>query len=77
MSQKSLSSPFCIMVGKGRSWAAPVACNVMAAYFGIGQYAQFSGDANAEFNESDIRACNSLSFNPVMPLDLLDSVQRQ
>ncbi|VAW30815.1 Peptidoglycan D,D-transpeptidase MrdA, partial [hydrothermal vent metagenome] len=63
--------------GEGSQWAAPVACNVMAAYFGLGQYAQFSGDPNAEFNESDTRVCNSLSFNPVLPLDLLDSVQRQ
>lgn len=63
--------------GEGSRWAAPVACNVMAAYFGIGQYAQFSGDPNAEFDPFDTRACNSLSFNPVLPPDLLDAVQRQ
>ncbi|WP_420628968.1 penicillin-binding protein 2 [Candidatus Leptofilum sp.] len=62
--------------GEGSRWAAPVACNVMAAYFGIAQYAQFSGAADVEFTEGDTRACNSLSFNPVLPPDLLDQVQR-
>ncbi|MCP4418218.1 MAG: hypothetical protein GY805_16470, partial [Chloroflexi bacterium] len=63
--------------GEGSQWAAPVACNVMAAYFGIAQYAQFSGDASVEFDEFDTRACNSTSFNPILPPDLLDPVQRQ
>ncbi len=62
--------------GEGSQWAAPVACNVMAAYFGLGQYAQFTGNADAELPESVTRVCNSLSFNPVMPPDLLSSVQR-
>lgn len=65
--------------GEGSQWAAPVACNVMAAYFGLGQYAQFTGSADtaeAELPESVTRVCNSLSFNPVMPPDLLSSVQR-
>lgn len=65
--------------GEGSQWAAPVACNVMAAYFGLGQYAQFTGStdaAEAELPESVTRVCNSLSFNPVMPPDLLSSVQR-
>jgi hypothetical protein len=48
----------------------------MAAYFGLGQYAAFTGNADAEVEESDTRVCNSLSFNPVMPPDLLSSVQR-
>ncbi len=63
--------------GEGSQWAAPVACNVMAAYFGLGQYAAFTGTADAaEIAESDTRVCNSISFNPVMPPDLLNSVQR-
>jgi penicillin-binding protein 2 len=65
--------------GEGSQWAAPVACNVMAAYFGLGQYAQFTDNADAaeaELPESVTRVCNSLSFNPVMPPDLLSSVQR-
>jgi penicillin-binding protein 2 len=62
--------------GEGSQWAAPVACNVIAAYFGLAQYAQFTGDPDAEFTQFDTRACNSLSFNPTLPPDLLDSVQR-
>lgn len=62
--------------GEGSRWAAPVACNVMAAYFGLAQYAQFTGEPDVEFNEGDTRACNSLSFNPVLPPDLLNQVQR-
>ncbi|MBK8904224.1 MAG: hypothetical protein IPM53_23800 [Anaerolineaceae bacterium] len=62
--------------GEGSQWAAPVACNVMAAYFGLGQYAQFTGNADAALPESVTRVCNSISFNPVMPPDLLSSVQR-
>jgi penicillin-binding protein 2 len=70
-------SAFLYHGGEGSQWAAPVACNVMAAYFGLGQYAAFTGDADtAEIEESDTRVCNSLSFNPVMPPDLLSSVQR-
>lgn len=62
--------------GEGSQWAAPVACNVMAAYFGLGQYAQFTSNVDIELPESVTRVCNSLSFNPVMPPDLLSSVQR-
>ncbi|MAT99424.1 MAG: hypothetical protein CL608_19970 [Anaerolineaceae bacterium] len=70
-------SAFLYHGGEGSQWAAPVACNVMAAYFGLGQYAAFTGDADAaEIEENDTRVCNSLSFNPVMPPDLLSSVQR-
>ena len=62
--------------GEGSQWAAPVACNVMAAYFGLGQYAQFTGNVDTELPGSVTRVCNSISFNPVMPPDLLSSVQR-
>lgn len=64
--------------GEGSQWAAPVACNVMAAYFGIAQYAQFTGDPTVEFDPAtDSRACDSATFNPVLPPDLLDTIQRQ
>ncbi|MEJ2751970.1 MAG: penicillin-binding protein 2 [Chloroflexota bacterium] len=36
--------------GEGSAWAAPVACHVMASYFGVGQY----------------RACSSSIFNPII-----------
>jgi hypothetical protein len=53
--------------GEGSAWAAPVACNVMAAYYGLGQYAE--NLTEAEWQESllpDNRVCNSLTFNPVL-----------
>ncbi len=53
--------------GEGSAWAAPVACNVMAAYYGLGQYAD--GLTEAEWQESllpDNRVCNSVIFNPVI-----------
>ncbi len=53
--------------GEGSAWAAPVSCNVMAAYFGLGQYAD--GLTEAEFEESllpENRVCNSLIYNPVV-----------
>ena len=51
--------------GEGSAWAAPVACNVIAAYFGVGQYTE--GLTRAEWEQSllpDNRACNSVIFNP-------------
>jgi penicillin-binding protein 2 len=60
--------------GEGSAWAAPVACNVMAAYNGLGQYAD--GLTEAEWQESllpDNRVCNSLSFNPVLEPDFFAS----
>ncbi|MFN2138650.1 MAG: penicillin-binding transpeptidase domain-containing protein, partial [Candidatus Promineifilaceae bacterium] len=53
--------------GEGSAWAAPVACNVMASYFGVGQYAP--GLTRDEWEASllpDNRACNSVVFNPVI-----------
>lgn len=53
--------------GEGSAWAAPVACNVIAAYFKIGQYADGLDDqARADALRPENRACNSLSFNPVL-----------
>lgn len=60
-------SVFVFNGGEGSAWAAPVACNVMAAYFGLGQYAE--GLTEVEWEQSllpDNRVCNSLIFNPVI-----------
>lgn len=53
--------------GEGSAWAAPVACHVMASYFGIAQYApDLTRDAWEEALLPDNRACNSILFNPVV-----------
>jgi len=47
--------------GEGSQWAAPVVCNVMAAYFGVGQYAD--GLTEAEWQEAmrqENRACDTV-----------------
>jgi penicillin-binding protein 2 len=47
--------------GEGSQWATPVACHVMAAYFGVGQYAE--GLTRTEWEEilrsPDQRACET------------------
>ncbi len=53
--------------GEGSAWAAPVACNVMASYFGVGQYAP--GLTEVEWQQAllpDNRACDSSVYNPVV-----------
>lgn len=60
-------SAFIFNGGEGSAWAAPVTCNVMAAYFGLGQYAE--GLTQAEWEASLLpgnRVCNSLIYNPVV-----------
>jgi penicillin-binding protein 2 len=60
-------SVFIFNGGEGSAWSAPVACNVMAAYFGLGQYAD--GLTLQEWQDSlkpDNRVCNSLTFNPIV-----------
>lgn len=60
-------SVFIFNGGEGSAWAAPVACNVMAAYFGLGQYAD--GLTLQEWQDSvkpANRVCNSLTFNPIV-----------
>ena len=53
--------------GEGSAWAAPVACNVMASYFGVGQYeSKLTRDQWEESLLPDNRACNSNVFNPVI-----------
>ena len=55
--------------GEGSQWAAPVACHVMAAYFGAGQYAVASGAATPEEAAAAElpTVCNSAVFNPTVP----------
>jgi penicillin-binding protein 2 len=53
--------------GEGSAWAAPVACHVMASYFGLGQYApNLTRDEWEEALLPENRACNSGIFNPVI-----------
>ena len=56
--------------GEGSAWSAPVACNVMAAYFGVGQYAEPEVTEEEETAPVLDPACVSTTFNyePV-PLD--------
>ena len=67
-------SVFIFNGGEGSQWAAPVACNVMAAYFGLGQYADgLTLQAWQDSLRPDDRVCNSLSFNPIVdPLQLAE-----
>jgi penicillin-binding protein 2 len=53
--------------GEGSAWAAPIACNVMAAHFGLGQYADdlTLQDWQNSLNPAN-RVCNSRSFNAIV-----------
>ncbi len=53
--------------GEGSQWAAPVACHVMAAYFGAGQYAVTTGNVSLEEAAALPTVCQSSVFNPVVP----------
>ena len=55
-------SAFIFNGGEGSAWAAPVACNVIAAYFGLGQFAEPTVDENGEAITPTTRACQSLTF---------------
>lgn len=60
--------------GEGSQWAAPVACNVMAAYFGLGQYAPPTIDENGEtvLPSEEVCARTGLGiYNPVIPPEIL------
>ncbi|MFO7537506.1 MAG: penicillin-binding protein 2 [Chloroflexota bacterium] len=59
--------------GEGSAWAAPVSCNVIAAYFGLGQYASImAGESGgggtqrvpAPGTPAEEIACNSLTYIP-------------
>jgi len=53
--------------GEGSQWAAPVACHVMAAYFGAGQYAVTTGNVSPEEAAELPTVCQSTVFNPEVP----------
>jgi penicillin-binding protein 2 len=53
-------SVFIFNGGEGSAWAAPIACNVMAAYFGMGQFAPPQIGEEVEATEE---ACISTTFN--------------
>ncbi len=53
--------------GEGSQWAAPVACHVMAAYFGAGQYAVTTGNVSPEEAAALPTVCQSTVFNPAVP----------
>ncbi len=67
-------SVFIFNGGEGSAWSAPVACNVMAAYFGLGQYADgLTLQAWQDSVKPANRVCNSLTFNPIVdPLQLAE-----
>ena len=63
--------------GEGSEWAAPVACNVMAAYFGIGQYAPQPELAEGEEPPPVERACVTSYFNPDVPPAFVAELKQQ
>jgi penicillin-binding protein 2 len=60
-------SVFVFNGGEGSAWATPIACHVIAAYFGVGQYSSLMGELTPEEAEQQPRVCNSLLFNPELP----------
>lgn len=63
--------------GEGSQWAAPTACNIMAAYFEVGQYAPPPDPESEEEPLPLPQACPSLSFNPEMPPNLLERAKNE
>jgi penicillin-binding protein 2 len=60
-------SVFVFNGGEGSAWAAPVACHVMAAYFGAGQYAPLlNQDANGNIIDPEAEA-EAEEFAPELP----------
>jgi penicillin-binding protein 2 len=60
-------SVFVFNGGEGSNWAAPIACHVIAAYFGVGQYASLMGDLTPDEAAGLTPVCNSIAFNPELP----------
>jgi len=60
-------SVFIFNGGEGSAWATPIACHVIAAYFGVGQYASLMGDLTPEEAAAQTPVCNSLIYNPTVP----------
>jgi penicillin-binding protein 2 len=58
--------------GEGSQWAAPVACNIMAAHLKVGQYAPPAEVAEGEVAPAVEQACTSAFFNPELSPNLLE-----
>ncbi|MCP4362833.1 MAG: hypothetical protein GY796_32925 [Chloroflexi bacterium] len=63
--------------GEGSAWAAPVACNIMAAYYKVGQYAPPTEVAEGETSPPPDQVCNSTTFNPDIPANFLEQAKQQ
>ncbi len=60
-------SVFIFNGGEGSAWATPVACHVIAAYFGVGQYSSLMGDLTPDEAAQQPTVCNSILFFPKLP----------
>src|SRR5690606_1253189 len=60
-------SVFVFNGGEGSAWATPVACHVIAAWFGAGQYGSLMGDLTPEEAAAQPTVCNSILFFPELP----------
>lgn len=63
--------------GEGSQWAGPVACNVMAAYFGIGQYAPQPELAEGEEAPPVEQACPTSYFNPDVSPEFVEALKQE
>ena len=63
--------------GEGSQWAAPAACNVIAAYFGVGQYAPQPELADGEEPPPVERACATTYFNPDISPEFVETIKRE
>ncbi len=62
--------------GEGSKWAAPVVCNVMAAYFDVGQYAPQPELAEGEEPSPVERACATTYFNPTVSPEFVELLKQ-
>ena len=53
--------------GEGSAWATPIACNVIAAYFGIAQYGALMGNLTPDEALQQDPVCKSLIYRPTVP----------
>lgn len=53
--------------GEGSAWATPIACNVIAAYFGVAQYGALMGNLTPDEALQQDPVCNSLIYRPIVP----------
>lgn len=60
-------SVFIFNGGEGSLWATPIACHVIAAYFGVGQYASLMGNLTPDEAAAQPTVCDSRTFFPDLP----------